>query len=640
MASLGLLSRLSTLAVRLFYRLEVRGAAIPREGPVLLVANHPNALIDAACVFAAAGRPVRFLAKSPLFRMPVLGWLIRSSGAIPVYRRQDDPGQMRRNVQGLQEAFRALDRGRAVGIFPEGRSHGEPAISALRSGAARIALGALDEVSECFPIVPLGLSFSAKDRFRSEALVLVGEPIEWVDLNPRGGGDAPKREAVRELTARIDEGLRRVTLNLEQWEDAPLVACAEAVHRAEMAAAPAEGNAEEKLDRSRHVAVGLKGLRRRDPERLASLLPAVARYHRVLSFLGLRPEDLDESPGPGLAFRRLLPSLLLLFVSLPVLVAGTVLFALPYVATDRLARLKRWTPEERSTVKILGGTVFYLIWFLLLSCSVGSRWSLVLGCLAFPLLWGLAWTTQWLRDLWSDVSRELRLAMLLGNRETLREKLLEKRRGLAREIEDARVALMTLQQDAGELARQLQESAREGRLPQVEGEGRAAVAAVLRQGRGGLEVLLIRRAEHPRDPWSGHMGFPGGRVDDGDADALAAAIRECREEMALDLTAAGQLLGPLAHLPAIGRGRPQGLVIEPFVFLLTTSPPAFRLNHEVEETLWVPLDFFRDHGNRSTRPWQFEGRTVRLPCYNFEGRTIWGLTLAMIDDLLSRFQSV
>ena len=119
------------------------------------------------------------------------------------------------------------------------------------------------------------------------------------------------------------------------------------------------------------------------------------------------------------------------------------------------------------------------------------------------------------------------------------------------------------------------------------------------------------------------MGFPGGRVDADDADSLAAVLRECREELDLDLETLARLLGPLAHLPAVGRGRPQGMVIEPFVFFLADTP-AFTLNHEVEETVWIPLDFFRNQDNRSTMPWQYDGVTLELPCYHYEGRVDLG----------------
>ncbi len=162
---------------------------------------------------------------------------------------------------------------------------------------------------------------------------------------------------------------------------------------------------------------------------------------------------------------------------------------------------------------------------------------------------------------------------------------------------------------------------------------RAAVAAILRSAGQGPELLFIHRAEDPRDPWSGHMAFPGGKVDDADADSLAAALRETREEVGLDLKADALALGRLSDVRAVGRGRPLSMVISPYVFELQTTPQ-LRTNHEVETAVWVPVDFLTDHANRETMPYRRYGLSLELPCYRYDGHLIWGLTLGMADDLL------
>ncbi len=170
-------------------------------------------------------------------------------------------------------------------------------------------------------------------------------------------------------------------------------------------------------------------------------------------------------------------------------------------------------------------------------------------------------------------------------------------------------------------------------LSPTPGEKRAAVAAVLRQAAAGPELLFIHRAEHPGDPWSGHMAFPGGRVEPADATPLAAAVRETREEIALDLDRHGSLLGRLSDLGAIGRGKPLAMVIVPFVFELHNQALTLAPNHEVQEIVWVPLRFLADYGNRKTMAWEYGD--VQLPCYHYGKHLIWGLTLGMVDELLA-----
>ena len=171
-------------------------------------------------------------------------------------------------------------------------------------------------------------------------------------------------------------------------------------------------------------------------------------------------------------------------------------------------------------------------------------------------------------------------------------------------------------------------------LPDVEGQTRAAVAAVLRPGEGGAEFLFIHRAEDPRDPWSGHMAFPGGRVDPGDADLVAAAVRETSEEVGLDLRSVAEQIGRLSDVAAIGRGRPMSMVITPFVFAADSVPP-LTPNHEVEAVVWVPASFLADHRHRESMEYQRAGLSLELPCYRYQDHLIWGLTLGMVDELLS-----
>ena len=162
----------------------------------------------------------------------------------------------------------------------------------------------------------------------------------------------------------------------------------------------------------------------------------------------------------------------------------------------------------------------------------------------------------------------------------------------------------------------------------------AAVAAVLRAGRAAMDLLFIRRAEHPGDPWSGDMGLPGGRVEPGDAGPLGAAVRETLEELALDLERDAALLGALPTVRTHLRRGPGPLWVAPFVFELKGAPP-LTPNHEVQEAIWVPLAFLLERGNRSSFSWTGRGAPFEMPCYRFDGRLIWGLTLHMLDDFLA-----
>lgn len=170
--------------------------------------------------------------------------------------------------------------------------------------------------------------------------------------------------------------------------------------------------------------------------------------------------------------------------------------------------------------------------------------------------------------------------------------------------------------------------------PDVPEIRKAAVAAILRDGGAGAEVLLIQRAEHPDDPWSGHMAFPGGRVDPQDASALAAALRETREEIGLDLERDGVLLGRLGDARTHLRPEAVPHSVVPFVFGLA-GDPALELNHEVQRVVWVSLAFLAGRANRSTFTWIRRGLPLPMPSVAIGDGVLWGLTLRLVDDLLA-----
>ncbi len=164
---------------------------------------------------------------------------------------------------------------------------------------------------------------------------------------------------------------------------------------------------------------------------------------------------------------------------------------------------------------------------------------------------------------------------------------------------------------------------------------RAAVAAILRAAAdGSTELFFIRRAEHPEDPWSGHIAFPGGRKEPHDATLLATAVRETREEVGIDLDEA-DFLGKLPDLPAFTRSKRSSLVVSPYVFGLR-GDVAVAPNHEVAETLWVPLAELAGISGRGTFVWTWEDKSMELPCIRLPPaqHILWGMTYRMLETML------
>ena len=174
---------------------------------------------------------------------------------------------------------------------------------------------------------------------------------------------------------------------------------------------------------------------------------------------------------------------------------------------------------------------------------------------------------------------------------------------------------------------------------------RSAVAIVMDQATTEqASLLLIKRADNERDPWSGHMAFPGGRYEPGDKNGLATAKREMQEEVGFDIdqlvadSAAsgsidGQCIARLSDIKTSRRVTPNAMIVSPYIFSVQNKPKLVA-NHEVADTVWVPLSFFAALENRGVYEMKYQDRKIEMPCYRYQGNVIWGLTLSMIDEIL------
>jgi glycerol-3-phosphate O-acyltransferase / dihydroxyacetone phosphate acyltransferase len=429
---LPVLSALARAASHIYYRVRFTGPSIP-AGPVLLVANHPNSLLDPTLVVAAGSRPVRFLAKAPLFSDRKIGWLVKATGAIPVYRRADDPALMAKNDDAFRAVFDVLARGAVVGIFPEGISHSDPSIAPLKTGAARIALGAAERLGGTISIVPVGLSFRAKEIFRSDAYVVRGFPLAWGDLASRGPDDT---EAVRELTSRIDAALRGVTVNLTSWEDQPVVECAVRVWEAEGRTPSRDA---ERLSRMEFTTATLARVRATNDPAGLDLVADVRRHDRRLRWLGLRPSDLVADVGAERAVtwavRRLF---LLLPLGMVVATVGAVLFWVPYQLTGIIVNRLRLQQDVQSTWKLLIGIVLYLAWLVALVVLIGAALGWLAALASVIAIPAVAVAGLHVRENWRSTWHDARRFFFLRSRADLVETLRQEQTSLAGRLDAIR----------------------------------------------------------------------------------------------------------------------------------------------------------------------------------------------------------
>lgn len=433
---MNVMRRMSAFILRVFFRgVSVAGLEhVPRDAPVIFAPNHQNALVDPLFLLAFAPRRVAFLAKEPLFRIPVLGWLVRAAGAIPVHRRQDN-ADMTRNREMFARVQALLARGGAIALFPEGLSHSDAHLHPFKTGAARIALGATAVAPPDRPvrIIPTGLYYTASATFRSSALVYFGAPLTVPRIVLDAQGEPPATD-VRQLTARLTAALADVTLQAEQHDALALITRAERI----FSSGDETGRRQPLVNHfelRRRFLAGYVALRERAPTRLARAEAMIARHEARLAAAGLSPENV--APGrldKARLVRSALQTATVLPVMLPLALAGLVIHFPAYRVVGPIATGIARGRDVIATNKIAVAAFAFPLTWAVVAVLVGERWGAGWGALAFVAAPCTGWIALRFLERLNHVTGGSRAMALLLARPMAFRRLLAERRRIREEI--------------------------------------------------------------------------------------------------------------------------------------------------------------------------------------------------------------
>ncbi len=345
---------------------------MPPTGSVLFTSNHPNSLTDAFVIGTSVPRKVNFVATVRLFHVPLARWLLTRCGVIPINRVKDDPRAMRSVKDSFEACFSVLERREAVGIFPEGITHDDPQLKTVKTGAARMALelehrhgGALG-----LRIVPVGLTFSSKETYRSEALVNFGEPIRVADF--LAGYAENRHDRIRALNEEIERRIQSLMLHLPHLERARLVESVKRLYLDRLWVGntvihePVSQQAGELL-LTQAIASAVDNACEKHPARAWEFSRKLGHYEGALRRLRLSDNVLAHFPDRKWMLAQSLGWAALAVLGAPVALFGWVHRLLPYSALRYVVR-RAARPTDRtqiSTATVIGGlfvfTAFYAL---------------------------------------------------------------------------------------------------------------------------------------------------------------------------------------------------------------------------------------------------------------------------------------
>ncbi|MFD2248529.1 lysophospholipid acyltransferase family protein [Pontibacter ruber] len=432
---------LFTTGLRVFFRqLKVSNrSAIPGQGPLLVASNHPNTFMDPIVIASLLRQQCYFIAKSTVFNSPFKKWLLRQMNLIPIHRREDLPDQPFSNEEAFMASFKALEEGKTLMIFPEGNSFNERRLRKIKTGTARIALGAEAQhnYSLGVKILPVGLNYSAPTRFRSDVLVNIGEPIRVADFAAAYQQDA--QAAADHLTDRLREQLESLIVNTPTEEEDQLLRHIETVYKDRLVAEVPAGapEHEQEFQLSKAIIKSINYFNREQPQRVAAFRQKIHNY--VLQLKRLRLQDAVLGKRHGQLLSQSIIASIYLLLGFPLYLYGVVQNYIPYIIpskiADYLTEEEEWRAPVMMTVGIFVFPLFYLLLGLLFWQLLPEPYYLVLYLLSLPLSGFFAlhyWNT------FRHTHGHWTLLSLFFKRSSLVNQLRQQRREILQELEQGK----------------------------------------------------------------------------------------------------------------------------------------------------------------------------------------------------------
>lgn len=419
------------LTLKIFFKkIKINQAQhISSKGPIIVVANHPNTFMDPLLIGTLFKQPLFFLAKSTVFNSPVAKWLFKKLNMIPVYRKKDVADNSLKNEETFEKCYEALAQKITLLIFPEGISVHERKLQQIKTGTARIALGAeaQNDFQLGITILPIGLNYSDPKRFRSEVFIAVAAPIQVSDFQSLYQTDPNK--AVLALTDKVKTALEAQVIITQNVEEDNFVKHVEMLYKNKLFKDFNLSTKEVDQDFivTKEIIKAVHFIQEKDPEKIIHLKKETKAYFQALTKLGLTDQALENN-HPNL-LKHLFQSLSILLLGFPIYLYGLIFNYIPYILPSQIAKILTKEDEFVAPIMMTSGIFtfcFFYFWeiFLFYHYIPISLGLLVLYGMSLPLtgFFVLAY-----HDYFTKRENEIKLTLLFFRKKILITKLIQQR---------------------------------------------------------------------------------------------------------------------------------------------------------------------------------------------------------------------
>lgn len=448
----GILKIIVDISLKVFFRkIEVHGKdLIPTGVPLIIASNHPSTMMDAIVIGSEFSKKLHYIARGNLFTTTFRRWLFKSLYVIPIYRKDESSDAMERNKNVFRKCFDVLSDNGSILIFPEGVSQIDRRIQKVKTGTARIALGAeeINNFNLGVVIIPVGLNYSEPGEFRSNLFISFAKPIYVSEFLQKDVGS--DEASVKALTERIKESLVQHTIDIENEELDKLVSNIETMYKdrltVEVDLSPEQAGGDFRLTKA--IKDSVHYFNRKEPERVKALLQKMEEYLQLLSSLNLKDELFKKDSSKNIIS---LNSLLIVFyflLGLPIYIYGFINNYLPYKLPGFIAGRAANSIEYQAPIKLIVGIItfstFYFAQIWAISSISNEYWALVYG-LMLPVS-GLFVLSYWNRL--KKLRGNLLLISLFYRRRILISRLVQQRSDIVGILEVAKEDYLQQQQES------------------------------------------------------------------------------------------------------------------------------------------------------------------------------------------------